>query len=421
MTALPLLLLGLAATPGPRFIEDDFQRALDTARRERKVLFVDAWAPWCHTCVSMREHVLTRPAFAALEKDVVFAAIDTEKAGSAAFLERYPVSVWPTLFFIDAQTGAVRFTWVGSADEVQMLALLEAARGAGGALGEADELLARGQSSAAAGRYLQALGADAGTPTARAVLSTLSALTLARQHEVCARTALKELKALATPQEQAQGLGWGLACALELPPCEARRLVLQALLEPTRALLASGPRLEQVLADDVSGLYDALVQERDEAKDASGARRQALAWLGYLEGQAARARTPAERAVFDAHRVGAALAAGVPDRVVAPLRQSEQDFPKDYNPPARLAVAYRELGRLDEGLAAVERALGRCDAGPRKLRLYETKASLLEKKGDAAGRRQVLAEELAWARSLPRAQYGADRLAALEKRLAPHP
>ncbi len=58
------------------------------------------------------------------------------------------------------------------------------------------------------------------------------------------------------------------------------------------------------------------------------------------------------------------------------------------------------------------------ECAPRKLRLYETKASLLEKKGDAAGKKRVVAEELAWARKLPAAQFAPERLQALEKRLA---
>ena len=49
-----LLSLALAAS-GPTFIEDDFAKALKTAKKDKKLLFVDAWAPWCHTCVAMRE------------------------------------------------------------------------------------------------------------------------------------------------------------------------------------------------------------------------------------------------------------------------------------------------------------------------------------------------------------------------------
>ena len=43
MTAL-LLALALSAS-GPKFIEDDYAKALKTAKAGKKLLFVDAWAP----------------------------------------------------------------------------------------------------------------------------------------------------------------------------------------------------------------------------------------------------------------------------------------------------------------------------------------------------------------------------------------
>ena len=97
----PFLLSVALLSAAPHFVEDDYPKALAQAKASKKLLFVDAWAPWCHTCIFMREHVLNRPGFGAYEKDVVFSAIDTEKTGSAAFLDKFPVEVWPTLYFID--------------------------------------------------------------------------------------------------------------------------------------------------------------------------------------------------------------------------------------------------------------------------------------------------------------------------------
>jgi hypothetical protein len=176
--------------------------------------------------------------------------------------------------------------------------------------------------------------------------------------------------------------------------------------------------LEGVLADDRSGLYEVLVTERSEAKDGVAAEALALEWLAFLEKEAAQARTPAARAAFDPHRVGAALAAKRPERVVDALARSEAELPKDYNPPARLAVVYRELGRLDDAKAAADRALAKCAGGPRKLRLFETKADLLDRLGDHAARKQTLVAALAFARALPKVQRSERRIAALERAVA---
>jgi hypothetical protein len=57
----------------------------------------------------------------------------------AAFLEKFPIDVYPTLLFIDPDRETVVLKWLGSADEAQMQALLVAARGGPGALRDADD------------------------------------------------------------------------------------------------------------------------------------------------------------------------------------------------------------------------------------------------------------------------------------------
>jgi thiol-disulfide isomerase/thioredoxin len=412
MSALLVTLL-LAATTGPKFIDDDYAKALKQAKAQKKLLFVDAWAPWCHTCVAMKEQVFTRPAMAAFEKDVVFASIDTERAKSAAFLEKFPIEVWPTLLFIDPVKETVVFKWLGSADEVQMQALLEAARGGSGTLKEADDAMAAGQMAVAAGKYEAALGT--GEVKTRTVLSMLAALTMAKQPEACARTALEQLPLFTNAQERVGAITWGLGCAIDLPEGKQKSAIVDGLVrEGLKAL-----PLEGVLPDDTSGLYEVLVGERQAAKDDAGTQKLATQWLAFLEAQAAKAPTRAARAVFDPHRVSAALASKQAEKMIEPLQLSEKDFPGDYNPPARLAIVYRELGKFDEGLQASERALSKCKEGPRKLRLYETRASLQDKKGDAAGRKKTLEEAVRYAKKLPKTQVSEKRIAALEAQLAP--
>lgn len=410
MSAL-LISLVLAASTGPKFIDDDYAKALKQAKAQKKLLFVDAWAPWCHTCVAMKEQVFTRPAFTAFEKDVVFASVDTEKAKSDAFLKKFPIEVWPTLLFIDPVKETVVLKWLGSADELQMQALLEAARGGSGTVREADDALSAGNMEAAAEKYKAAL--EAGDVKARTVLSMLSAMTMAKQAEPCARTAMEQLPIFTNAQERVGAITWGLGCAIDMPEGKAKSAIVDALVrEGTKAVT-----LEGVLPDDTSGLYEVLVSEREAAKDDVGAAKVARDWFAFLEGEAKKAATPGARAAFDPHRVSAALGSGQAEKLVEPLLLSEKEFPKDYNPPARLAIIYRELGKLDEGLAAIERALSKCKEGPRKLRLYDTKASLQDKKGDAAGRKKTLEEAVKYAKKLPKTQVSEKRIAAIEAQL----
>jgi thiol-disulfide isomerase/thioredoxin len=414
MTSL-LVALTLAAASGPAVIEDDYAKALAEAKKTKKLLFVDAWAPWCHTCVFMREHVINQPAFAPFTKDVVFAAIDTEKTANAPFLDKFPVNVWPTLFFIDPSTEALVFKWVGSADAAQMKGLLEAARRKDGAVHEADALFAQGRAQEAAEKYVAGLKGEKGQPAVRATLSMLNALSAAKQHEACARTANEQAPLLTGTSDRINALTWGLSCALELPKdAKDRDATLASLVKQATAALA----LEGALADDVSGLYELLVEERKAAKDDAGVLSLGKAWLAYLEAAAAKAKTPAARAVFDPHRLLAAMASKQLDRVIPALEQSEKDLPGDFNPPARLALAHKEQGQLDLAAADITRALAKNTGGPRRVRLFDVQASILAAKGDVAGQKKALADALAYGRSLPPSQQPTKKLAALEEQLA---
>jgi tetratricopeptide (TPR) repeat protein len=99
------------------------------------------------------------------------------------------------------------------------------------------------------------------------------------------------------------------------------------------------------------------------------------------------------------------------------LQQSEREFPKDYNPPARLSSVYLKLGRFDEALAANDRALALV-YGPRRIRVLLTRADVYKGKGDAAMERKTLEGAIAFAKSLPEGQKPEETIAGLEKRLS---
>jgi thiol-disulfide isomerase/thioredoxin len=406
-----LLALTLTAAGGPTVIEDDYAKALAVAKASKRLLFVDAWAPWCHTCVFMREHVLNQPAFKAFEKEVVFAAIDTEKTSNAAFLEKYPVSTWPTLFFIDPATEALVFKWIGSADAAQMKGLLDAAAKKDAALSEADSLMAQGRAQEAADRYVARLKGD---PSVRGTLSLLSALHASKQFEPCARTGDEQARLLTATSDRINALTWGLGCALELGADVKDKATLTASLvkQATEATALPG-----AMADDVSGLYELLVEERRAAKDDAQVVSLGARWLEFLEGAAKAATTPAARAVFDPHRLLAAMASKQLERVIPALEQSEKELPKDFNPPARLALAHQEQGQLPQAEAAIGRALKKNTGGPRRVRLLEVQASILAAKGDASGQKKALQEAVRYGKSLPASQRPDKKVAALERQL----
>lgn len=98
-----------AAKPSPQpksapqvlpFIENNYATARATALRKGKLLLVDAWALWCHTCLSMKNFVFTDPQLAPLADHLVYLAVDTEEPANAAFLSRFPITSLPTFLEI---------------------------------------------------------------------------------------------------------------------------------------------------------------------------------------------------------------------------------------------------------------------------------------------------------------------------------
>ena len=86
-------------------------------------------------------------------------------------------------------------------------------------------------------------------------------------------------------------------------------------------------------------------------------------------------------------------------------------------PAAADADLHERPVRTWNGEQAVERALSKCKEGPRRLRLYDLKASLLDKKGDAAGRKATLEEAVKYAKKLPKSQISQRSIDALEAQL----
>lgn len=378
----------------------------------------------------MRAYVFTDPALAKHAGRFVWLGINGEKAQNAPFRQKYKIPGYPTYYVIDPVTGDVRLRWIGGASVAQLDQLFAEqsaayARGSAPAgtgfdavLRIADSLYAADAHAAAAARYAEAIAtAPASWPErSRAIDARLFSLSQADSAEACLSLAERELPTERHTVFAANVAGSGLGCALQLPKDAPRRAERVAAMEQAcREILAD--RTLALQGDDRSGLYISLLDARDDAGDSLGHVKVAEEWSAFLDGEAAKAKTPVERMVFDPHRLSAYMEIGHAERAIPMLEQSQKDFPDDYNPPARLAIAYRALKKWDDGLAASDRAM-KLAYGPRKLTFYTTRADLYAGKGDLEGARRTIEEAVAFAKALPEGQRSTGTIASLEKRLA---
>jgi tetratricopeptide (TPR) repeat protein len=333
--------------------------------------------------------------------ELVWASIDTEQPVNAAWVASHPMHAWPTFFLVEPEGGKTVLEWPSSATADELVRLIEVAHESTrheGVLAKAEERTLAGNAAAAAGKADDAIAAwrDAlaiapqGWPGRAATLESLLDRLLAKKdYAACADTAERELPNV--PHGGARAATLALTCATELPAGEARHAVLGRALERVRQMAAD--ESEAMLPDDRSCLYEGMVDALEADGRPAEVKAVAAKWATFLEEQAAAAPDPTARAVFDAHRVDAYLKIGAPERAVPVLEASARDFPTDYNPPARLARAYLAMKRYDDALAAIDRGIALV-YGPRALRLYATKADVLEAKGDRAAAASVLKDAI---------------------------
>ena len=143
-------------------LESSYEAARAEATRRNLPLFVEVWASWCHTCMSMKQYVLPDPALGKLADSFVWLAIDSERADSAPFLQRFASRSLPTLWVIDPRSERPVLKWIGAATAPELAAILtdtlrELRNDASPVPGEATALWVRGDRASAAGETEQAI------------------------------------------------------------------------------------------------------------------------------------------------------------------------------------------------------------------------------------------------------------------------
>lgn len=104
LLALLTLSANILAAQGIEFFHGSWEEALEKAKAEEKVIFVDAYAEWCGPCKMMARNVFPNEKVGDFyNRHFINMKIDMEKGMGLEFRKKYPVSAFPTLFFIDGK------------------------------------------------------------------------------------------------------------------------------------------------------------------------------------------------------------------------------------------------------------------------------------------------------------------------------
>jgi len=98
----------VATETGIQFIEADWAKAVQEARKQKKLIFIDAYTSWCGPCRMLKQNTFTdKAAGEYFNKHFINIALDMEKGDGLAFAEKYQIRAYPTLLIMDPDQKSV--------------------------------------------------------------------------------------------------------------------------------------------------------------------------------------------------------------------------------------------------------------------------------------------------------------------------
>lgn len=108
MKKLYILLLLISpfniSAQGIEFFEGDFKEAKELAQKQDKLIFVDCYTTWCGPCKRMSNSIFPDEGVGKVyNKNYISLKLDMEKEQGMRFGKKYPVSAYPTMFYLDSE------------------------------------------------------------------------------------------------------------------------------------------------------------------------------------------------------------------------------------------------------------------------------------------------------------------------------
>lgn len=136
--------IAIAQEQGIKFEQSDFKSLLSKAKKENKLLFVDAMASWCGPCKMMEKNIFTLSSVGDFyNKNFINTTIDMEKGEGKEIAMRYGVRSYPTFLFINGD-GELVLQNMGYMDEKNFLKIGQEAANAPASFAKMKEKFLKG-------------------------------------------------------------------------------------------------------------------------------------------------------------------------------------------------------------------------------------------------------------------------------------
>lgn len=98
-------------TEGIQFIESNWNKALEEAQKQHKLIFLDAYASWCGPCKLLKKNTFPDKSVGAFfNENFISVAVDMEKGDGPSLSEKYRVNAYPTLIIVDELGNPITYT-----------------------------------------------------------------------------------------------------------------------------------------------------------------------------------------------------------------------------------------------------------------------------------------------------------------------
>ncbi|MCZ4695961.1 DUF255 domain-containing protein [Ancylomarina euxinus] len=121
LSLLALFVFGNVFSQGIEFEHGTFSEVLAKAKKENKVVFMDCYTTWCGPCKYLAKNIFTQKEVGDFfNKNFVNVKMDMESEAGKPLMERYQVSAFPTLLWLDSD-GNIQHKMVGAGDANSLL------------------------------------------------------------------------------------------------------------------------------------------------------------------------------------------------------------------------------------------------------------------------------------------------------------
>ncbi len=123
------LLCSVGFSQGIEFFHGEWKEALEEAKKEDRLVFVDAYAQWCGPCKRMAKNVFTQDEVGQyFNQNFINLKLDMETPDGRSFGSKYPVSAYPTLLFLNSKGELIKKV-TGGKQAADLIALGKTALG----------------------------------------------------------------------------------------------------------------------------------------------------------------------------------------------------------------------------------------------------------------------------------------------------